>query len=697
MDNELILLMQALVKKMYVSLNDFMIDEKVSKRQILYRIDKLNQLLKDKSVSPVVIGSHNELILSNETKEVIMDLIKESSSSKAYFLNKKERLSYMYLMIFINPDYLTLHHFSDSLQVSRSTVLLDFKDLLAELKEFHVEIKNNRNFGYYLVGPELEIRRYMMKQVIYSLAEEGNSRIFDLFIDDFLLDIFDYSKLVIDELSLKYNIRFVEDRLIEFIYIFIFLKTRMLSGINHEEEMQVHIDHQVMRSLKEFEFTQELLKNYKKTDLLTHEDVNYISSWILGISFGNIDEDTKDCVIISDLIVKIMMRFESLSGIHYENREEIFIQLYSHIRPAYYRLLFKLPIFNPLSSKLKDEYKELYHLVEETMKPLSAIFGQEIPEEEVAYLTIHFATIYANHKINEVEDQKTALVVCSNGIGSSAILYSELTNLFPELHFLAPIETSRFLEMRESVDIIFTTNYFASSIATKIPIVIVSPVMTIRERYQVVREVYMLLGSTFTKQPNIDVVMNIVSQHAEIKDEQSLYNALISYFTSVSFSRDMEENDSLRLMDLMEEGIIQVDVEAKDREEAIILSYEPMLKKGYITQGYVEEIIKDLRRLGPYIVITKHIALPHTKAEAGALKTGLGITVLKEPIVFKNQENDPVKYIFSLSATEHERHLQAMSELVDLFGEEEFFYLLDHAKTAKEIYQWMLLHSKRLD
>ena len=149
-------------------------------------------------------------------------------------MNKKERQIYMYLMLFMNSEYLSLSDFIDSLGVSRSTVLLDFKELTQMLEERGIRVRNNRTKGYYLIGSEMEIRRMMMKYVIYTLAEEQSAKIFDVFIDDFNLDIFDYSRLVITELAQRHNIRFVEDRLVEFIYIFIFLKARMQSGKNTE-------------------------------------------------------------------------------------------------------------------------------------------------------------------------------------------------------------------------------------------------------------------------------------------------------------------------------------------------------------------------------------------------------------------------------------------------------------------------------
>lgn len=690
MDNDILALMQFLSKKTIFTLKDIEHAINVTRRQATYRIDKLNELLKKKHVPLIATmsSSTKNIIIDDETRTAISKLLKEISHSDVYYLSKKERLIYMYLMLFMNSEYLSLNDFIDSLGVSRSTVLLDFKELVQTLEERGIQVKNNRKKGYYLIGSEMEIRRIMMKYVIYTLAEEQNGKVFDLFIDDFRLDIFDYSRLVITELSLQHNIRFVEDRLVEFIYIFIFLKARMQSGKDASEEIRNLIDIEAMSSMKEYEFTIDLLKNYKNVDNISANDINYIAAWILGISFGDINEDTKDCILISDIIGKIMTRFESLSGARYKNTEEIFIQLYSHFRPAYYRLIFKLPIFNPLCDKVKEEYKELYQLVDETMKPFHVIFGEEIPAGEIAYLTMHFATIYSSDKKDfEIARQKIALVVCSNGIGSSAILYNELTGMFPELHFLPPIETSHIQKINEHIDIIFATSYISHMMEVNIPVIRVSPVMTIAERYQVVREVYLQLGSTFLKQPNVDVVMNIVSKYADIHQENALYNELISYFSQVD--NTPTNNHDMYMKDMVRPEIIRLNIEANDWEEAVRKAYEPMVVHGFITQNYVDETVRSVKLVGPYIVITKHVALPHTKPEAGAISCALGIGVLKEPIVFGNEDNDPVKYIFSLSATDNETHLCAMAELVELFNDKEFYDLLDNATDCYEIMKYL--------
>lgn len=691
MDKDILILMKFLSKKSFITLADLENSLEMTRRQAKYRIQKLNDLLKEEEVPPILVSSSatKDIVVSDDTKKVINSLLKDIDQNDVYYLSKKERLIYMYLMLFINKDHLTLNDFIDSLQVSRSTVLLDLKELTQTLEEINIHIKNDRKRGYYLVGSEMEIRRFMMKNVIYTLADEDNNKVFDIFINDFYLDDFTYSKVYISELAEKHNIRFVENRLIEFIYIFIFLNTRMQSEKYSSDEIVGLIDIDAMSYMKEYKFSSELLKKYNTTENITKTDVNYIAAWILGISFGDINEDTKDCILISDLIGKMMTRFESLSGVHYKNTEEIFIQLYSHFRPAYYRLLFKLPIFNPVCDKVQEEYPELYQLVEQTMKPFNIIFGEEIPAGEIAYLTMHFSTIYSGKKGINIEKQKTALVVCSNGIGSSAILYNELASMFPELHFLSPIDSSKLSDFSEKVDIIFATNYLEDIPDINIPIIHVSPVMSIAERYQVMREVYMQLGSGFLKKTNVDVVMDIISKYADIQNRDALYNELINYFSEIDNISNKDKKNELHLLDMVRENIIRLNIKAENWEDAVRFSYEPLLDGGFITQKYIDETVRIMNTVGPYVVITKHIALLHTKPESGTISCAMGIGVLEKPINFGSIEHDPIKYIFSLSAIDNHTHLCAMAELLELFNDDNFFLTLDNATNSSEIIKYI--------
>lgn len=690
MDNELIALIKLLTEKMFLGLNDVQSETNSTRRQVEYRLDKINTILQSEGYPVIGMGKEKELIIAGESKNFLIRLVHDFQNEALYYLNKKERKEYIFLMMFLNPEYLKLQTFIELLNVSRSTVLMDLKELSTDVMKLDITIQNDRSRGYYLAGPEMNIRRYMMQLVILSISLEHNTMVFDLFIEAFHLDIFDYSRLVITELAEKNSISFVEDRLIEFIYIFIFLKSRIINSDGSYEVAFNLPDLEMMKSLKEYTFTKQLLTFYPYTAKITESELNYISSWILGISVGNVEEDNEDCLVIGEIVGKIMTRFEFLSGIRYKDTEEIFRQIFSHFRPAYYRLLFKLPIFNPLQEKVKEEYKELFSLVKETMKPFNYLFGEEIVDDELAYLTIHFATIYSRNRVAEQLEKKQALIICSNGIGSSAMLYSDLKSTFPEFQFYLPVEANKINEFTSPVDIIFTTQFLRDVANSRIPVVRVSPIMDNKEKYEVIREVYMRLGIQSFNQPSIETMLEVIRKYATIHDEENLEIELVNALSPANHSYAQSSGrKGYTLLDMISKETISLKIAANNWEEAIRMAGEKMVVQQKVTQNYVDEIIRVSRNIGPFSVITKHVALPHTLPERGALECAIGISTLKKPIVFGSAENDPVKYVFFLSALDNEQHLPAMSELLELLNMKDFYKLLDEADSVAEIIEFL--------
>lgn len=143
------------------------------------------------------------------------------------------------------------------------------------------------------------------------------------------------------------------------------------------------------------------------------------------------------------------------------------------------------------------------------------------------------------------------------------------------------------------------------------------------------------------------------------------------------------------LSELCDVSLIQLKIKANDWQDAIQKAAQPLINEEKILPGYIKEILKTVNETGPYFVITKHVALPHARPEAGALQNAIGITTLDDAIIFHHEQNDPVKYIFCLSAKDNQRHLQALSELVGLLEDENFFKLLDTTSNPEEVMKYI--------
>ncbi|TCW60922.1 BglG family transcription antiterminator [Treponema sp. J25] len=109
--------------------------------------------------------------------------------------------------------------------------------------------------------------------------------------------------------------------------------------------------------------------------------------------------------------------------------------LMAHWVPALYRLQHRLPIKNPLLSRIRQEYGELFTVLQDLLKELFPTLS--VPDDEVGYLVLHFGS--ALSRMERERRRYRALVVCSAGIGSANMLASRLREKIPEIELVANV------------------------------------------------------------------------------------------------------------------------------------------------------------------------------------------------------------------------------------------------------------------
>ncbi|MDH6365584.1 PTS system ascorbate-specific IIA component [Enterococcus sp. PF1-24] len=134
---------------------------------------------------------------------------------------------------------------------------------------------------------------------------------------------------------------------------------------------------------------------------------------------------------------------------------------------------------------------------------------------------------------------------------------------------------------------------------------------------------------------------------------------------------------------------ILLDVEVTSFEEAIEKSLQPFLEQKIVKQSYINSVLQIYHETGPYIVITKHVAMPHAPIDDGALKLAIGFTRLKEPVISGNKLNDPVKFLFPLSTTDTQSHLDLLSELAELLSDKEFLEFLSQVQSSEQLINFL--------
>lgn len=113
----------------------------------------------------------------------------------------------------------------------------------------------------------------------------------------------------------------------------------------------------------------------------------------------------------------------------------------------------------------------------------------------------------------------------------------------------------------------------------------------------------------------------------------------------------------------LSEKNVRLHVSAKDWEEAVRIGGQILVENGYATESYVDGIVNSIKKYGPYVVISKGFAIPHTRPEDGSLGIGFSLITLKEPIYF-DPEDDPVEVMICFSAVDSETHLDILKMIV---------------------------------
>lgn len=94
-----------------------------------------------------------------------------------------------------------------------------------------------------------------------------------------------------------------------------------------------------------------------------------------------------------------------------------------------------------------------------------------------------------------------------------------------------------------------------------------------------------------------------------------------------------------------------------DWREAVRTAAGLLVDLGVADTEYVEACVASVAKNGPYIVLTKGVALAHAQVEAGVTSEGIGLLRLAEPVVFGHPANDPVDLVFAFSTSGGDAHM----------------------------------------
>lgn len=134
MERDVLSLLKEILTRSSVVLSDLERITKTTRRQLIYRLDKINYLLKINNVDLISITETKKLVITNKTRDFLINYFFDSEIN-CYFLDKKERKIYIFLWLFLDCEYLSLQHFMSRLKISHATAINDIAEYNEQLKK----------------------------------------------------------------------------------------------------------------------------------------------------------------------------------------------------------------------------------------------------------------------------------------------------------------------------------------------------------------------------------------------------------------------------------------------------------------------------------------------------------------------------------------------------------------------------------
>ncbi|SDO35581.1 BglG family transcription antiterminator [Halobacillus aidingensis] len=649
----------------------------LTRRQLGYSFNKINDWLVSHNLPEIERTRQGQFIIDRSVFAQVNG--EQKSSVGVAVLSEKQRIYFIILML-LSREELSLNHFTFELDFSKNTILNDLKQAQSFLESYGVTIKYTRKQGYMLEGKEFQIRRVLIKVTYELLVHNGASKVEELA----LLSSEQLRRFTqkIEKFEDQLNIQFTDEKMETMPYILALILRRMERGFVIST---FPVKHEDISSTNEYQVIGEIFESID----IPEEERLFMTLHLLTTNVYR-SEELSDVGSRGDLIPVIeqmLQLFERSACINFQDRSQLVEKLFQHIRPAYYRIKYGLTETQVIQGSITEELKEVHHLVKRSISPLKAYIDEEIPDNEVTYVTMLIGG-WMTRQGESIEKKVKAIVVCPQGVSVSRLLFNQLTELFPEFVFLDSLSVREYMEYELDYDYVFSTTMLES----EEKVMVCKAFLNQDDRLRLRKQVMMDVQGYILNDIHVDHLMDIIKNHTTVHDEKALIEELNSYVhrdEESSIKRSLERR-SLHLDDFIQMDHITVRRSVDSWEEALRIASEPLVQKRYVEERYVETMVHQMVR-DPYIIIAPHFAIPHAAPEDGVNRAGMSLLKVKEGVSFNPDEK--VHVIVVIAAEDKKKHMHGLMQLMNLASSELDRNRLMQMEETKEIHELIQSYS----
>lgn len=642
----------------YITVNEIATHLNVSKRTIYYEINKINSWFSNNGIPPIVQQRQKGIILTEDQRSFLRQEYYLEQSTPVV-LSPQERYNTEICMMLVGGETLYIENFAQTCDVSRNTIINDFKQVTKILNQYNLTTSYSIRTGYTVVGDVFKKRAlfFLLFPDLWTIYMNNKS--------EEIIAIVEANLTKLKEIENKLNEQYVSD-VLPALAVFI---TEMA---NKEESLQFfNVDEAEITETQEYE----LIDTYFP-DLITNEKI-YVSLHLLGSRIQTVPVNIMNKEHESyRLAQQLVEEFEKVTLSYFANKEELIKAITAHLHSSMYRYRYGIQLGNPMLNEIKNEYSELFEFTKRACKVLEKKIGFYISDAEIAYLTLHFGAYLISRK--PVENEFKILVICNSGAGTSAMIKNEVMALVPQANEITNISLQDY-DPNHNYDVVISTIY----IKEEQNLVKVHPILTDLDRIAILRkcmyaEPYMQL--------QLNEIVKIASKYMPEDKLELFQTELKNTFSDKNINTLPQKGYGEGLLYYLNPGHIQVVENEVDWEQAIHISASSLLMDDVITQSYIDSIIRNQKN-GYHMFLNSDIVLAHSSINDGVKKLGISMATFKKPVPFLNEKQATI--IITLAAENQTEHIQVLNDILKIFQKKKNIQKITDFNKSIDIYSFL--------
>lgn len=657
----------------------------VSQRTIKNDLNSINDFLIINELSPISLINNGRIEKKDDIK-VAYELISDKDLY-TYKLSKEERKIMISILLIESSEYITLSKIADTLYVSRATIINDLNNVKEYLKSGNLTVLSHANKGLRVEGFESDKRNFLLKAILSD--KDYKNLIYSVNKENVLMDSeMDKIHKIINEQE-HYHETYLTDS------SYNKLKNYIMISISRLRRGEM-IEHQDIICEETHSMAKDILKYISQycNVMTTADEEAYLSKFLNGLKYLKKEkENSNESMVKIQFITRQFVEGVSHDlKINLNDDYDFYLSLSNHLESIFRAKNYNFPQ-NEFIDEVVSKNPDIVAATNKNIDVIEKYAQRKISDIEIAYITIHICAAIERKKKQEIAFH--VILVCNGGVGTSQLLQAKLKTHynFQIVDIVSAHDENNIIS--KNADLIISTVPLKNA---DIDHVIVSPLFTDEDYIRVGSKIDEIRSNRniparlekkeITSKGLINRLKTVFMEYDEeipigLKDR--IVEEILDYF-------DDEEHEKVDytspyLHHFLNSNHIELDIECEDWRDAIKKSAQKLLDEGYIENRYIDAMIENIEENGPYVVISPGFALPHYGVGYGSKNVGMNLIRLKKPIMFGDDEDDKqeVKFICCLSVIDHETHLKAFLNLVNMLGQDRFKRAIEDAKTSHEM------------